>query len=444
MASVTRNGALRLFYQGGNAIKWPEIKGELESISSSGDLITHAAFAGEPGMPYSPSSKLYWPLSVTDGSLLLAAHTSRGQLRLYKLHVDFKQSRLHVQHMQIIEDCLTLDLVGSLASEDPLSYTPQTSSAGCLYLLTVLPADQTSRNGPSVPPEILAVCHREPNSSVISRWQSGLVSSELHPVFATLASKAAGNQENLKSATRFFPKARKTFDKTITSAFPQAFGSVLCFVFSDGSSTFCDRTNLEPLPEDDSAQAHGLIQAGFRFPNLSDALHLGLSPNECAIVSLGQDDVPHLHTLLRSSDNGLETDHVGAALTRAMLAGMTRLSCTAPFDDLLATTQAFLNEHGAKIEAYEQGTGYSVRQMMVSGAYAALKALPGDLSKTEKDQSLRNITTRQCLSLQLALYKGDNTRRQPLPAKVSETVLKLRVTALLFVSIWENILNPRK
>lgn len=48
---VTRNGSLKLLSQAANSPQWPEIKGDLESISSSSDLLTHASFSPEPGTP---------------------------------------------------------------------------------------------------------------------------------------------------------------------------------------------------------------------------------------------------------------------------------------------------------------------------------------------------------------------------------------------------------
>ena len=43
---VSRNGSLRLFY---HKQQWLELRGDLGSISSVEDLLSHAAFVGEPG-----------------------------------------------------------------------------------------------------------------------------------------------------------------------------------------------------------------------------------------------------------------------------------------------------------------------------------------------------------------------------------------------------------
>lgn len=123
-------------------------------------------------------------------------------------------------------------------------------------------------------------------------------------------------------------------------------------------------------------------------------------------------------------------DHIGANFTRTLVSGVIRLQGSAPFDDILATSQAFFQEHPFETEQYKLENGHDIRQVIVENALRALKAPVGLGPKADKEQFFQSHAIRQCLSMQLSLLKGDERSRSPLPAKVAEVTLKLRTVAI--------------
>lgn len=133
--------------------------------------------------------------------MLLVTHLLGGQLRIYRLCVDFPQSRLRIQQLQIIDDYI------SVQPDDPLSVHeslqaqltgPLNPNADRLYMLAALPARPATPKYPAAPACVLVVFFREPNRSVISKWEFSTVSAELHPIFASLTTKITGGQAENK------------------------------------------------------------------------------------------------------------------------------------------------------------------------------------------------------------------------------------------------------
>lgn len=140
----------------------------------------------------------------SDGSMLLVTHLLCGQLRVYRIQVDFQRSQLHVSHLQIIDDCIpvlpddtmSLDVASQLRSFGPLSTTFDR-----MYLLIILPSSPATPNAPPNPPCVLAVFSRDLNTSIVSRWEFRNVSMDLHQVFTSLTSKLNGSPASLKVRT---------------------------------------------------------------------------------------------------------------------------------------------------------------------------------------------------------------------------------------------------
>ncbi|KAL8696144.1 MAG: hypothetical protein Q9201_007804 [Fulgogasparrea decipioides] len=47
---VTRNAVIRLIYQGPDAARWLDFKGELDTVSTAADLLTHVAICADKGV----------------------------------------------------------------------------------------------------------------------------------------------------------------------------------------------------------------------------------------------------------------------------------------------------------------------------------------------------------------------------------------------------------
>lgn len=49
LVTVTRTGVIRLIYQGSEGARWVDFKGELHSISTAAELLTHATICADKG-----------------------------------------------------------------------------------------------------------------------------------------------------------------------------------------------------------------------------------------------------------------------------------------------------------------------------------------------------------------------------------------------------------
>lgn len=140
----------------------------------------------------------------SDGSMLLVTHLLCGQLRVYRVQVDFQRPRLHVNHLQIIDDCIPVlpdNIMAMDVASQFRSFGPLSNTFDRMYLLMILPSSPATPNAHSNPPCVLAVFSCELNTSIVSRWELRNISTDLHPVFTSLTSKLNGGQANLKVRT---------------------------------------------------------------------------------------------------------------------------------------------------------------------------------------------------------------------------------------------------
>ena len=384
--------------------------------------------------------------------MLLTVRLLGGELHVFRLTVNFQQPQITAHHLQIIDNpsdglCTTYmsqGIGGQLVSADL-----GLATLGHLYLLTFLPSTpQTPLNRPN-PPCILVVSLKATDSCNVARWELTTISNQIHPVFASLSSKTDHVQQGPKMTTKFIRLEDKTFPKVVIAIEAQPSDSTLLLVFSDGTSEVVDRIDLKPLPADGTiSKAPGLAHAGFTYSQLSDPLHTALSPNQCALVTLDQHANPSLQHLAlhdASPTSSDKMDHLGANFTRLCVSSMMRLGGNGPYDDALATTHYFLNEHAGAIERHASETGHHFGHIIVEDAYRALNVVLRLGSKQEQEHYSRTMLARQCMSLHLSLLKKYDRSKQPLTAKVVEIILRLRSTISLFKCLLErkeDLLKP--
>ena len=213
MIMVSRGGSVRLIYQGQDN-QWQDARWDIDNLSTSNDLLTHAALCPDKGMFRVP--QLCTPLMPLLGdSLLLVAHTAGKQLRLYRATIDWQLStgkdqiasgpKIAFQHLETIDECCPM-----------LDYTSQNqetyilpSSEAQLSHLELLPQAADLRSKESASPTILATFLylptlysvnevREQPYTILSRWVMRNVESTLHTAFGSLTSKKSNSPVRLK------------------------------------------------------------------------------------------------------------------------------------------------------------------------------------------------------------------------------------------------------
>lgn len=126
-----------------------------------------------------------------DSTMLLATHSADKQLRLYRIGVEFQQTRISITHMQTINNCSPLDYDGS---------NSLTKACQISHLEFVPPGPET-RNREAKDAFIIAVFSQDTSQemsilgealSILSRWELNSVKPRLHPSFGQLTSKKPG------------------------------------------------------------------------------------------------------------------------------------------------------------------------------------------------------------------------------------------------------------
>ena len=129
-------------------------------------------------------------------SLLLATHDANGEIRVYRLRIDFERNTTSIQNLSMLPSCTPFASVNDAAqaSNDPADRKAQ------LTLIEFIPAGPDSKTREPTPPSVLVafsyVSHQfqgaENANTVICKWDLILAKSSLHPAFSDLSSRKNG------------------------------------------------------------------------------------------------------------------------------------------------------------------------------------------------------------------------------------------------------------
>ncbi|KAL2199805.1 mediator complex, subunit Med16 [Corynascus similis CBS 632.67] len=283
---VTTNGALRLFYTQ-NSSRLEETALELESVTSSDELITHASICSDRN------------------TLLIALATASKQLRIVRVNIQWGLPQVD---KQVPPQSLTLApslreshvAVTSWSHHGP-SEIDFGVSVSQLSHIEILPSAQISPgpSQPMAPPLVLTVrsyipqdtsAYHQESQSIIDRWE--IVSDQpqsLHPAFEQLGSKN-GTTSTPPTMTRLRKLEPIILPKVVVNLTTAQFGRVLCFAFSDGTVQYRNRLTMEEIyNEPDTESIMHPLQVGFRYTNDTPCLQVAFSPTNCSFVQLCED-----------------------------------------------------------------------------------------------------------------------------------------------------------
>ncbi|OAA61254.1 RNA polymerase 2 mediator complex subunit [Niveomyces insectorum RCEF 264] len=267
---VTAGGTLRLLYpQSNNAVQ--ETSMELESITSSDDLATHASICSEKG-----------------NSLLIALATASRQLKVVRAAIHWN---LPPHDKQVPPHTVQLN---PMLQQKPAAVTTWLQhGAGELQLdisadqishLEVLSSAAVGPNQPWSPPLVLTVRtymptpntspYQQPDAqSIIDRWEL-LVDTPpqpLHPAFEQVGIKPRPQQQaqaqaNATGLTRLHKLEPIFLNKVVVAVHTIQFGKVVCFAFSDGTVQYRDRFTMQEIyTEPNHERIFTLQEANFHF-----------------------------------------------------------------------------------------------------------------------------------------------------------------------------------
>ncbi|KAF3355513.1 Putative protein transport protein Sec61 subunit gamma [Verticillium dahliae VDG1] len=282
---VTTSGMLRLFWSQSNN-KLEETTLELDSFSSSDDLITHASL-------HSDKNHMY-----------VALATASRQLRLVRVSISWgppqPDNKLPPSGQPLNPTMTAKHLAISSWMPNGQSGNPIDASMTQISHIELLPSqlDNTGHNW--VPMNVLVVRSYLPTTnspfqemqSVIDRWEVGHEPSPaLHPAFEQMGSRrnssAGGNDKDPNRLKRLDPVF---INKVIVGMQTIHFGKAVCIAFSDGSVEYRDRfTMQETYNELSLDRVMTLNQVGFTFSEGTPCLQVAFSPTNCSVAQI-QDD----------------------------------------------------------------------------------------------------------------------------------------------------------
>ncbi|KAK3694565.1 mediator complex, subunit Med16 [Podospora appendiculata] len=344
LVCVTTNGLLKLlFSQNNNRIE--ETALEIESVTSSDDLITHASLCSDKHM------------------LIIALATASKQLRVVQATIGWN---LPSADKQAPPGSMTLRptlnerhvAVTSWLQHGP-SESPLDASMAQLSLIEMLPSAADRATSVVVSPLVLTVRSHLPldNSpynqecqSIIDRYEVLFEQQQnVHSAFDQLGPKH--NSASPPKTTRLRKLDPIIVPKIVVSIHTMQLGRVICFAFSDGTVQYRERFTMNEVFNDRNANTiSSLHQVGFQYTNPTPCLQVAFSPTNSSFVQVCEDWDVKWNSMQYSMEDPIETmpdnqySAVLAALSVAISSAVAIQSTViqqSNCDDILALARPF-------------------------------------------------------------------------------------------------------
>ncbi|CAK7265909.1 Mediator of RNA polymerase II transcription subunit 16 [Sporothrix epigloea] len=418
---VSVGGTLRLlFLQSNNMVQDTSI--ELENITSSDDLVTHASICSEKNM------------------LLVALVTASRKLKVLRAAIGWnptqaeKQASHQIQQLNPILQQKSAAVTTLLQRND--GETQLDISSALASHVKILPSALLAGTNQWTPPLVIVVRDYLPTAdtanvspepqSIINRWEL-LVETPLqsiHPAFEQLGFKP--NEANIKQANQGVSRLHKlptiTINKLIVSVQTTQHGRVICFFFSDGTQQCRDRFTFEEIyDESNPARISSLQHAGFQFVDPKPCLSVALSPTACSLAQVCLDGKVTWSSLkymgADSATSGQDPNYaaVVAALSSAV---STASSSYISYDDVLAIARQFIDRPRFAYDWIAE----MIRILKINVDYS---------EDTHHEQLVRNNTLHTCLGILNQLGFHGDIRPRSFFGKFSMLALNVRNIVIL-------------
>ncbi|KAH6650006.1 mediator complex, subunit Med16 [Chaetomium tenue] len=381
---VTTNGFLKLFFTQNNG-RPEETALELESVTSSDDLITHASLCSDKN------------------TLLVALATSSKQLRIVRVGIQWGLPQVDKQVLSQSQPLRPSLRESHVAVTSWVQYGSSESavdaSVSRLSHIEILPSAHTAQSQPMHPPVVLTVrsyvpqdasSYQQESQSIIDRWE--VLSDQpqaLVPAFEQLGSRN-GNTSALPTLTHLRKLEPIILPKVVVAVTTTQFGRVLCFAFSDGTVQYRNRFTMDEIYNELNTDSimHPL-QVGFHFVNDTPCLQVAFSPTNCSFVQIGEDSTikwNRLHHPMENSETefkNVDQKTVRVALTVALSAtAASQAAC----DDVLAIARPFAQFPDFASSWVKE----TVNMLKIAVDYS---------ENTHHEQLVKNVPLQHCLSV---------------------------------------------
>lgn len=417
---VTTNGVLKMYWAQ-NTNKIQETPLELESITSSDDLITHAAIAPDT------KAKSMWVALATSSKQLhlvqcqlnwgLSQETMKGAVPAgQQLNPSFTAK--HVAITSWLSGSTSESSSEHLATHIsvlefvPGTFDQLTKTWHWPYILTVrsfIPTAETPYN--------------QEAQSVIDRWE---VTSDqpqnLHPAFENLGSRrnSTGNAPppafRLKKLDPIIVVNKVVIGVTLTRL-----NTAMCITYSDGTIEYRDRTTLNPLwTEVNLDRINSIHEAGFTHSGEQSCLQAAVSATLASVVQVCEDNSIKWHSVAYTlTDLAQITDAQYHAVVAALTVSIGQAAASnSNIDDVLAVSRQFLGKNRFPCDLI----GEMVRMMRVQVDYS---------EEPHHDTLVRNQLLQLCLSVLNHLGWNGEFQERSFRSKMAMFALNLRNIVIL-------------
>lgn len=414
MLYVTKEAKLTLTFP--NEIVWHSVSVKIESISSSGELLSHAAM-------------------TQDGDyLLLVTHDLAKRFRLYKITITWNAT----QHTRpngppFTTVAPTIEVAHLTSREHIAAQHADTTRLSGLHFIPVIPSNAADQST-STYPTILAIFTRasiptDPSQqhqeafSVIARWHVESTTPTLHESFAKL--KVNGRTPSQNPVTELRRQEDIMTNKLVLSVSSQHLNTMLAFCASDGTIEFRERVTMTSVePYGDTTTVSSLPQAGFEQMMIDHSPHVAMSPDGSALVSTDSAGKLNYKVMaLRYSWQPLED---GISDTRGLIEAA--VVCIARQYAILTCASTTSDEALALIPP---DLSTDMRALFIREVIKMMKR-PFDLSMIEnnKQQALviKDPLTHRALSAQFAIGVQPGTMERSFAGKFAFAFLNMRIT----------------
>ncbi|KAF5021842.1 hypothetical protein F66182_6135 [Fusarium sp. NRRL 66182] len=413
--TITTHGVLRMFWSNNNN-RIEETTLELESVSASDELITHAAFASEKR------------------HLLLALATRSKQLRLIKIEIHWGQPSQADKAPGRLTGNLSPSLVEKhLAATNWLQGGSGDSSLDTsiveLSHLEVLPSviDNTGKN--TTPPMVVTLRSRTPNEgsyqlvqTIVDRWEAVEQQQDLQSAYEQLSNRRNSVSSELPIMTQLHKVTPVTFNKVVVAFHITSFGKTLVLAFADGTVEHRDRFTFEELyTNHELDKIMNLRQVGWTFTDEGPCQQVAFSPTYCSMVQMGEDGKVRwnrLHYPSGDIGNSMQDAYYSGSVAALTVTAAPSVFYQNNYDDILAIVRPYTS----KKRFVQDWITELIRILKIQIDYS---------EDTHHDALVRNGSLQYCLSIMNALgFRGDFSPRS-FQGKFSMLFLNVRNIVVL-------------
>ncbi|GAB0136152.1 hypothetical protein EsDP_00004464 [Epichloe bromicola] len=426
---LTMNGMLKMYWSQNNG-RMEETTMELESVNTTDELVTHAAFS---------SDKKY---------LLAAIATSSCQLKLLKIEIQWagpgsSSEKNTMPQNARLNPALVETHVASVnwlctGSND----TDHDAAIAELSFVQILPTVMDSSGSSTVPYMILTVRSRaagegnfQAAQSILDRWEAAESKQGLDPAFEQLGNRRHSTSSEPPSITKLKKLKPVVINKVVIGLQIIHFGKTLLLTMSDGSLEYRDRFTFEEVyAGQDFAKIMTLRQAGWSFSDDGPCHQAAVSPTGCSMVQLGDDGKVRWNKLQYAiGDIGDTTQdaHYSATIASISIAAASAMWHQNNHDDLLAVVQSLAYKKKFVLD-------------WVSELIRILKIQVDYSDETHHDALMRNLSLQFCLGIMNSLgFRGESLKRS-FQSKFAMIDLNLRNVVILITLASNTPLNVRE